>query len=155
MGRQLKAFNESAFFDMAERGFTQAQMSQELGISIPTLEKRIADLQAKQGLLLKYRELQSLQLTSIQARVLEAITPDKIESASLTELVMAFKILKDKELVSDGKPSEIKGLVGYLIQLEKQNTMTLIEPEFTEEEAELVHQACGLTLVDDEYLPTL
>ena len=62
MGRNLKEFNESAFYDMTERGFTQAQMSQELGISIPTLEKRIADLQAKQGLLLKYRELQSLQL---------------------------------------------------------------------------------------------
>jgi len=54
--------------------------------------------------------------------VLEAITPEKIEEASLRDLVSSYKILKDKELVTDGKPSEIKGLVAHLIYMEKQET---------------------------------
>lgn len=69
---------------------------------------------------MKYRALQSLQLTELQARVLEAITPGKINEAPLKDLITCFKILKDKELVIEGKPSEIKGLVGYLVELEKK-----------------------------------
>lgn len=120
MGRPRKEIDLDVYYDMASTGMTQRDMADELGVSIPTLERRIADIQTKQGLLLKYRELQSLQLTELQARVLEAITPEKIESATLGELVNAFKILKDKELVSDGKPTEIQGLVGYLLHLEKE-----------------------------------
>jgi len=29
--------------------------------------------------------------------------------------------LKDRELVMDGKPSEIQGLIGYLVQMEKED----------------------------------
>lgn len=127
MGRNKLPFDEMAYFDMASTGMPQKEIAQQLGLSIPTLERNIAELTAEQGVILKYRELQTLQLTKIQARVLEAITPDKIAEASLSELVVAFKILKDKELVTDGKPSEIHGLVGYLVQLEKaelQNQVT-------------------------------
>ncbi len=120
MGRPRKEIDLDVYYDMASTGMTQKDMAEELGVSIPTLERRIADIQTKQGLLLKYRELQSLQLTELQARVLEAITPEKIESATLGELVNAFKILKDKELLTDGKPTEIQGLVGYLLHLEKE-----------------------------------
>jgi hypothetical protein len=73
-----------------------------------------------QGLILKYRALQSIQLTELQCRVLEAITPEKINEAPLKDLVGAYKILKDKELITDGKPTEIKGLVAYLVAMEKQ-----------------------------------
>ena len=119
MGRNKLPFDEMAYFDMASVGMPQKEIAQTLGISIPTLEKNIAELTAEQGVILRYRELQSLQLTKLQARVLDAITPDKIAEASLQELVVAFKVLKDKELVVDGKPNEIHGLVGYLVQLEK------------------------------------
>jgi len=119
VGRNKLPFDELAYFDMASVGMPQKEIASVLGLSIPTLEKNIAELTAEQGVILKYRELQSLQLTKIQARVLDAITPDKIAEASLGELVVAFKILKEKELVTDGKPGEIHGLVGYLVQLEK------------------------------------
>lgn len=123
MGRGRLPFDEMAYFDMASTGMPQKEIAQQLGLSIPTLERNIAELAAEQGVILKYRELQTLQLTKIQAQVLEAITPDKIAEASLSELVVAFKILKDKELVADGKPNEIHGLVGYLVQLEKAELM--------------------------------
>lgn len=119
-GGKKKDFDVEAALDLLMRGEKVPAVAQELGISQPTLRARIADIQQKQGLLLQYRSIQALQLTELQARVLEAITPEKIEEAPLRDLVASFKILKDKELNIDGKPSEIKGLVAHLIYLEKQ-----------------------------------
>ena len=107
--------------DLLEQGFSQTEVASELGVSAPTLAKKIADIQSKQGLILKYRALQSIQLTELQCKVLEAITPEKINEAPLKDLVGAYKILKDKELVVDGKPTEIKGLVAYLVEMERQS----------------------------------
>lgn len=118
---EAKKIDIDTLYDLLHQGKTQKQIAVELGISIPTLTTRIANIQEKQGLLLKYRNLQNLQLTELQARILEAITPDKIAEASLSDLVAAFRILKDKELVSLGKPNEITGLVGYLVHLEKED----------------------------------
>lgn len=120
-GRKKVDVDMESLLDLIEnQGVSVPQASVELGISPPTLRKRIADLQMKQGLLLQYRAIQSLQLTELQARVLEAITPSKINEAPLRDLVASYKILKDKELNLEGKPSEIKGLVAHLIYLEKQ-----------------------------------
>lgn len=129
-----------AAIDLLTRGVSTKDTALELGISNQTLSNRIADLQKKQGLLLQYRAIQSLQLTELQARVLEAITPEKIEEAPLRDLIMSYKILKANELVVEGKPSEIKGLVSYLIHLEKQEaalasgapTVDYEEVEFTD-----------------------
>jgi len=122
LGRPKKEIDMEIAIDLLERGESVPAISTELGISPITLRSRIADIQKKQGILLQYRSIQSLQLTELQARVLEAITPEKIEEASLRDLVSSYKILKDKELVTDGKPSEIKGLVAHLIYMEKQET---------------------------------
>jgi hypothetical protein len=123
MGRNRAPVDMDAALDLIMRGESVPTVATELGISPPTLRARIADISKKQGLLLKYRSVQSLQLTELQARVLEAITPEKIDSASLRDLVMSYKILKDKEQVIEGKPSEIKGLVAHLIHLEKQEAV--------------------------------
>ena len=108
-----------ALLDLAERGFNKQQMADYLGVSPQTLQRRIADIQSKQTLLLEYRALQSLQLTELQARILEAITPEKINSANLRDLTAAYKVLKDSERVIEGKPTEIRGLLGYLMEIEK------------------------------------
>jgi len=120
MGRPQTEIDLEVVLDLLSRGEKVPAIATELGISPPTLRARIADLQQKQGLLLQYRSIQSLQLTELQARVLEAITPEKIEAAPLRDLVASYKILKDKEQVIEGKPSEIKGLVAHLIYMEKQ-----------------------------------
>ena len=113
-------FDVEAALDLVMRGERIPAIAEELGISTHRLRARIADIQQKQGILLQYRSIQALQLTELQARVLEAITPEKIEEAPLRDLVASYKILKDKELNIEGKPSEIKGLVAHLIYLEKQ-----------------------------------
>lgn len=121
MGRHPIDIDPDMVLDLLGKGYTQKNISTELGVSVPTLSKRMADLREKQGLLTQYRAIQSLHLTELQCRVLEAITPEKINEAPLRDLVLAFKVLKDKELTLEGKPSEIKGLLGYLIQLEKED----------------------------------
>ena len=120
MGRPRSNIETENMLDLLEQGFSQTEVASELGVSAPTLAKKIADIQSKQGLILKYRALQSIQLTELQCKVLEAITPEKINEAPLKDLVGAYKILKDKELVVDGKPTEIKGLVAYLVEMERQ-----------------------------------
>lgn len=149
-----------AVLDLLARGEKVPAISTELGISQPTLRARIADLQQKQGLLLQYRAIQSLQLTELQARVLEAITPDKINDAPLRDLVMSYKILKDKELNIEGKPSEIKGLVAHLIYMEKQeaalNSGVKLDEEFVDAQfsdsanSESPEECRSISLLDDQ-----
>lgn len=138
--------------DLQEMGLTQKQAASELGISTTTLSCRMAEIQKKQGLLLQYRSLQSLQLTELQARILEAITPEKIEESSMKDLVLAFKILKDKEQVIEGKPTEIKGLVSYLIKMEEEE-LALAEPVLEGEIEKVVEVTKDIT--DPDYLPDL
>lgn len=128
-------FGADEIYDLMKTGMTQRDAAETLGISIPTLTKKMAEIKERQGLLMKYREVQSLELTAIQARILEAITPEKIEMASLRDLVLAFKILKEKEFVVDGKPTEIKGLVHYLIEIEKQEAA--LDGDYVVEESEV------------------
>lgn len=157
MGRPFTDIDVDRLVELGRSGFTQKAAADELGVSVPTLSKRMTELKDKQGILLKYRELQTLQLTSIQARVLEAITPEKIAEAPLRDLILAFKILKDKELVAEGKPSEIRGLVGYLIELEKQETTKasddITDAEFTEMR-ETTEEVLS-NIENPEYLPKL
>ena len=152
MTRAKIEIDPEILLDLQEMGLTQKQASSELGICPQTLSKRMAEIQSKQGLLLQYRSLQSLQLTELQARILEAITPEKIEQAGLKDLVLAFKILKDKEQVIEGKPSEIKGLVSYLIKIEEEE-MALKEPVPESDITEMVEVTKEIT--DPDFLPNL
>ena len=158
MGRPSAKIDTETLYDLMQRGLDKTELSETLGISKPTLSRRIADITEKQGLLLKYRELQHIQLTELQCRVLEAITPEKIESASLTELTAAFRILKDKELVSLGKPNEITGLVGYLIQLEKDTlavSQEIIQEAEYEETEEVCREISEFSSLKEDDLPKL
>jgi hypothetical protein len=62
--------------------------------------------------------LQTLQLTELQASTLENITDEKIETASLLELVKAFAILKKQELGMEGGKVKVSGLVEMLMEME-------------------------------------
>ena len=139
-------------YDLGEMGLTQEEAAGELGICRQTLSKKIVEIQEHQGILVQYRALQSLQLTSLQARILDAVTPDKINDAPLRDLVLAFKVLKTFELTLEGKPSEIKGLIAYLIELEKEEAALdkPIDVEALEEMEEVVKD-----ITDPDYLPVL
>jgi len=119
-GKASQELDTDVLFDLVEKGARKADIAAELGMSSRTLSRRITEIQEKQGLILQYRALQNIQLTEIQAQILDHITPDKIEEAPLRDLVFAYKVLKDKELVEVGKPTDIKGMMHYLVELERQ-----------------------------------
>lgn len=150
--------NTEILHDLLSRGTPKKAIASELGISMHALNRTITELQSSQGLLLKYKELQNLQLTSLQAKILESITPEKIEAASLVELVSAFKVLKDKELVITGKANNITGIVGYLIQLEKEEMgKQCVDITQYTEVTELCTEICNDMCTDEEQwtLPNL
>lgn len=153
MGRPMIDLDVETLYDLATKGLTQKEMADEMDVSVPTLAKKITEIQSKQGILMKYRALQSLQLTELQAKVLEAITPDKIDDAPLRDLVVAYKILKDKELVVEGKPTDIKGLVGFLVELEREEA-ALNSPEAIDAEFEEMEKTTR-DLADSDYIPDL
>jgi predicted transcriptional regulator len=150
MGR-AKELNTDVVYDLFERGVPRKEIAQELGISTSTLSARLADIQHKQGLLIHYRTVQNLHLTELQARVLEAITDEKIQEAPLRDLVLAFKVLKDKE-TEETSSGKLKGLVGYLIQLEKEELglATTPQPAVIEAPEEYIED-----ISNDSWLPDL
>jgi len=129
MGRFKKEVDSEILFDLVEKGGTRAEISADLGMSARTLSHRISEIQEKQGLILQYRALQNIHLTELQANILEHVTADKIEAAPLRDLIFAYKVLKDKELVEIGKPTDIKGMMHYLIELERQEMAGEEPPE--------------------------
>lgn len=100
-----------------------------LRTDVARITKETERLTAEAPALNKYAEVQYAQLTKLQFELLEAITSDKLHEASLRDITAAFKVLKDKELVAQGKPTEIHGLVGYLQILEdEENGVVDITP---------------------------
>jgi hypothetical protein len=88
----------------------------------------IVELKNDEKLLNGYADVQHLQLIQLQHKLLaNGITDQKLYDAPLRDVVSAFKVLKDKELVSQGKPTEIHGLVGYLVELEKEEEQNEID----------------------------
>jgi len=121
MGRHKLAIDESRILELRSEGKTIKEISEDLGVSTATLTRRIAELQHMKGFLTKYRELQGLQLTELQFHVLEAITPEKLDRATLLELVRAFAVLVKIEKRFRTEPSLNLGgrLVDYLLEIER------------------------------------
>jgi len=133
MGRPQKEIDIQALIDLAERGLTQKELATEFDVSVPTIAGRIAKLQEEQGILLQYRSLRNLHLTKLQSKCLEAITPAKIADSTMLELVRAFKILYDAE-TEGPEGGKVKGLVAYLLQIEKEEVNTRLGMEVSEDQ---------------------
>jgi len=59
-------------------------------------------------------------LTGLQFRIMEAITQERIHNSLLLDLVKCYYILGKAARAIEGKQSfKIKGLVGYLLEMEK------------------------------------
>lgn len=119
MGRPKKQIDDVTLLNMREAGKNLKEISKDMGVSIPTLSRRIASLKYKKGVLTKYRELQRIQLTEHQARILEAVDAKDFEKSSLVELMTSFNILKKAEIAIRGKESfKVWGLLDHLASLE-------------------------------------
>lgn len=107
--------------DMMQEGVPKKEIADSLGCSVTTLNKNIAEIREKEGILLQWRAIRSLRLTEIQAAILNNISPEKIADASLKDLVLAYKILAEKENeIEHPEKGKITGLVAYLLELERR-----------------------------------
>ena len=122
VGRPPFEMDTEAMINMLEDGVPKSEIAGELGCSINTLNKKINDLRQKEGILLNWRAIKSLKLTELQAAILDRITPEKIEEASLKDLVLSYKVLSESETeIENPVKGKITGPVAYLIELEKRN----------------------------------
>lgn len=120
MGRPKREIDIQTLLEKRGERKTLKKISREMGVSVPTLTRRIADLQYKEGVLTKYREILGLHLTMHQIKVLEAITPEKLEKASLIELLKAYVLLVQMEKKTEGKDGfKIDSLMDHLLWIEK------------------------------------
>lgn len=123
MGRPKKQIDDANLLQMRGEGKFLKEISQEMQISTRTLSRRIAYLQYQKGLLTRYRTLQGLNLTELQARILETIDSKNFEDASLIELLRAFHVLWKVEKSIQGKESfKVWGLLNHLLALENDPT---------------------------------
>ena len=120
MGRPKKQIDDVTLIEKRHEGKNLREISEVMGVSIPTLTRRLAVLHHEKGILTKYRQLQGLQLTELQARILDVVDSKNLEDASLIELLRAFHILSKSEKLFQGKASfRISGLLEHLVFLEK------------------------------------
>lgn len=108
---------------------TLIRKAEEISRSLDTMKSIISLFENNTNVIEEYRSVQNLQLTSLQAKILENIDEDKMEDANLRELVSAYNILKNNERLEVGKPTEIHGLVGYLTYMEQKANITDIAQE--------------------------
>ncbi|MGA3086143.1 MAG: hypothetical protein ABSE95_15330 [Thermodesulfobacteriota bacterium] len=122
MGRPKLKMDEMAILEMRGMGKPINEISRGLNVSTVALSRRIAELKNEEGILTKYRELQGLQLSGLQFRFLEAMVPERLNEASLLDLVRCFAVLNKAEMKFEGKGSKVKihGLVEYLMEIERE-----------------------------------
>ncbi|BAH75356.1 winged helix-turn-helix transcriptional regulator [Solidesulfovibrio magneticus] len=99
---------------LMDSGKNQKEIAKELGVSVPTIARRMAALRLNKGPPMQFRDIKGLCLNSIQASALEAITPERIEKASLLELMKAYKVLLKSDKPLRKVKGEFTGLLNHL-----------------------------------------
>lgn len=126
MEQEKVEITDEHLLDVMESGYTPAEAAEILDLSTAALQYRINKLRKEQSVIAAYRPLKNLHLTKLQVRILESISDEDIQMASLGEKVKAFKILQDAEHIDVGKPTEITGsLAAHLIKLQEEKTAAM------------------------------
>jgi predicted transcriptional regulator len=121
MGRAPLKLDENLLLDMITTGMSDADMAKVMGVSAPTIRNHINRLKDEESELLAYDKVRNLDLISVQRRLVEGITDEKIAEAPLSSIATAFSAFHKAEQLNNGRPTEIHGLVGYLMHLESED----------------------------------
>lgn len=121
MGRPAKELNEALMIDLLADGMTKKDVADILGVSPPTIANRIEDLKKRESSLLAYDKVHHLDLIDVKQRIVAGVTNDKIAEAPLAHLANAYGVFAKHEQLIQGRPTEIHGLMGYLLHLEKED----------------------------------
>jgi hypothetical protein len=111
----------------------QLLLKEQEALPLVELKDKVKTLEPLRDTVGEYRLLQSLELTTLQSKILDAIELALNPDIPLRDLINAFKVLKEKEHLIEGKPTELKGLVHYLTALE-DSSLEELESEIYEGE---------------------
>lgn len=114
-----------AMLGMLTDGLTYREVGEALGVPASTVSQVVANLKKEESSLLAYSKVQHLDLLGVQQRLLAGVTDEKIAEAPLQAIAAAFSAFKKGEQLATGRPTEITGLMGYLMHLEKEDRETV------------------------------
>lgn len=119
MGRSKVAIDTDDMIELLEAGLSKKEVAAALGVTVPTIDNRINDLRREESALLSYNKVHFLDLIRVKERVLANMTEDKMVAAPLGILANTYGIIAKQEQLLQGRPTEIHGLMGYLMHIEE------------------------------------
>ncbi len=120
MARPTKDIDTELLLDLLASGMSKSEVGVELGISVPTLNRRIEGIRSAESALLAYDKVHYLDLIGVKQRIIQHMDDSKLEEAPLGQLAQAYSVVTKAENLIQGRPTEIHGLMGYLMHLEKE-----------------------------------
>ena len=116
-----KAIDMNAVLDLLGDGVSRKDVAEIMGVSPPTISNRIEQLRKEESGLLAYDKVHYLDLIHVKQRLVGGVTDIKIAEAPLGQIAQAYGVFSKMEQLIQGRPTEIHGLMGYLLHLEKED----------------------------------
>jgi predicted transcriptional regulator len=121
MGRNPAAIDTALMLDLLADGMSKKEVADIIGCSPPTISAKIAELRKDEASLLAYDKNKYLDLIGVQQRILANVTDEKLAEAPVQHLASAYSNFGKMLQLDQGKPTEIHGLMGYLMKLEQED----------------------------------
>lgn len=118
MGRPQADIDVEKLLQQMDDQVPQKEMSKTLGISIPTLRKKIDDLRAEQGIILETKSVENLRVIKIKTKVMDRIE-NQLHTMEPDTLLKALSTLNKMDK-SEGGDEKVKGLLGIISALDEE-----------------------------------
>jgi len=116
-----KVLDKELMLDLIASGMSRKEIAEVMGVSPPTISNKIEELRREENQLLAYDKVHYLDLIGVKQRLIAGVTDDKILEAPLGQIAQAYGVFAKSEQLIQGRPTEIHGLMGYLLHLEKED----------------------------------
>lgn len=126
VGAPKKQIPAQILLDLLKTGLSVSAIARRLQIDRRTVDKRITELGIEPKHIRAFCEQKADLLAAKQGQIINAMTPDKIEAASLRDQATAFNVLSNAERLERGQSTAninvhlLKGEIDELEKLEKQ-----------------------------------
>lgn len=131
--------DDNRLIALREAGATDKQLASAFNASIPTLKKRITQLQFEQGIILEWKSLRHIEFAKLQSAILESINEDTIREAPLGERIKALESLHKAESLDTGNTKAVKGLFDQFVTIAQERQK---ENESVDDDIDIhVHEA--------------
>jgi hypothetical protein len=121
-------FDEELMFNLLAAGdLNKKEIAGVLGCSVATLNAKLEQLRADETALMAYDKVHYLDLIQVKQRIIANVTDDKLQEAPLGQLAQAYSVFDKAQALVEGRPTEIHGLMGYLLHIEKEDMQQAAE----------------------------